>query len=116
MHSPADDPSALARLRSMLRELYEGTSQRSVRFRYALLAFDIVTVAFIIATSFLPTTDVTDTIDILFGLLILADFAARLLISRRPMRQFSRLSTWTDIIAIVSFLAPLAGEALGFLR
>ena len=116
MHPAADDLSALSRLRRTLRELYEGSTERSVRFRYALLAFDIVTVLFIIATSFLPSTDVTDFIDVAFGLLILADFTARLLISRRPMRQFTKFSTWTDIVAIASFLAPLAGEALGFLR
>jgi voltage-gated potassium channel len=116
MQSPADDTSVLASLRRTLRELYEGSTERSVRFRYALLAFDVVTVLFIIATSFLPSTDVTDFIDVAFGILILADFAARLLISRRPLRQFSRLSTWTDVVAIVSFLAPLAGEAGGFLR
>jgi voltage-gated potassium channel len=116
MQSPPDDTSALASLRRTLRGLYEGSTERSVRFRYALLAFDVVTVLFIIATSFLPSTDVTDFIDVAFGILILADFAARLLISRRPLRQFSRLSTWTDVVAIVSFLAPLAGEAGGFLR
>src|SRR5262249_31994284 len=44
------------------------------------------------------------------------DFGARLFISRTPLRDFGRLSTWTDIVAIVSFLAPLAGEAGGFLR
>jgi len=32
------------------------------------------------------------------------------------LREFTRISTWTDLIAIVSFLAPLAGEAGGFLR
>ena len=32
------------------------------------------------------------------------------------MRDLTRVSTWTDIIAIVSFLAPLAGEGGGFLR
>jgi voltage-gated potassium channel len=31
------------------------------------------------------------------------------------LREFTRISTWTDLIAIVSFLAPLA-EAGGFLR
>ena len=52
----------------------------------------------------------------MFGALILADFAARLFISRNRMRDLTRVSTWTDIIAIVSFLAPLVGEAGGFLR
>jgi voltage-gated potassium channel len=103
-------------LQTTLRALYEGATPRGVRFRYALLAFDVVTILFIIATSFLPSTDVTDLIDVAFGMLILADFAARLFISRQRLRDLTRLATWTDIVAVVSFLAPLAGEAGGFLR
>jgi voltage-gated potassium channel len=103
-------------LKSSIRELYEGETPRGIRFRYGLLAFDIVTVLFIVVTSFLPASEITEAFDIVFGVLILADFAARLFISRRPLRQFTRLSTWTDLIAIGSFLAPLAGEAGGFLR
>ena len=88
----------------------------SVRFRYTLLAFDMVTVLFIVATSFLPSDEIIETLDVLFGVVILADFSARLLISRHRLREFTRFSTWTDLVAIVSFLAPLAGEAGGFLR
>jgi len=106
----------LTDLRRTLRELYEGSSPRGIRFRYALLVFDIITVLFIIVTSFLPATDLTDIIDILFGILILADFSARMFISNHRFRELRRISTWTDIVAIVSFLAPLAGEAGGFLR
>ena len=71
---------------------------------------------FIIATSFLPPSEIIETLDVLFGIVILADFAARLIVSRRRLREFTRFSTWTDIVAIVSFLAPLAGEGGGFLR
>ena len=105
-----------ARFRKTIRALYEGATPRGVRFRYALLAFDIVTVLFIVATSFLPLNETIETLDILFGAVILADFAARLLISRHRLREFTKFSTWTDMVAIVSFLAPLAGEAGGFLR
>ena len=51
-----------------------------------------------------------------FGLLILADFCARLYVSPHPVREFGHPSTWADIVAIFSFLAPVAGEGLGFLR
>ncbi len=105
-----------ASLQKQIRSLYEGATPSGIFFRYALLAFDIVTVLFIIATSFLPSSQVIETLDVLFGLVILADFSARLLVSRHRLRDFTRLSTWTDIVAIVSFLAPLAGEAGGFLR
>ena len=105
-----------ASLKTDIRRLYEGATPRGVRFRYALLAFDIVTVLFIIATSFLPPSQIIETLDVLFGIGILADFAARLLVSRHRLREFTKISTWTDMVAIVSFLAPLAGEAGGFLR
>ena len=99
-----------------IRSLYEGATPNGVRFRYGLLVFDIVTVLFIIATSFLPSNDITEALDVVFGAVILADFSARLLASRRRLHEFTRFSTWTDVVAIISFLAPLAGEAGGFLR
>ena len=114
--SGEDSAMSLGGFRKTIRYLYEGATPEGVRFRYALLAFDVVTVLFIIATSFLPSNDVIETLDVLFGLVILADFAARLFVSRHRLRDFSQFSTWTDIVAIVSFLAPLAGEAGGFLR
>ena len=103
-------------LKSRIRQLYEGETPGGIRFRYALLVLDIVTVLFIIATSFLPRNRAIESLDVVFGVLILADFSARLIISRQPLKDFTRLSTWTDIVVIVSFLAPLAGEAGGFLR
>lgn len=99
-----------------LRHLYEGHAEDARRFRYGLLIFDLVTLAFIIGTSFLPRTDLVEWLDVAFGLVILADFTARLLISRGRWRDVWRLSTWADVAAIVSFLAPLVGEAAGFLR
>jgi voltage-gated potassium channel len=106
----------IASLKTYIRQLYQGKTERGVRFRYALLVFDIVTVLFIIATSFLPSSEIIETLDVLFGIGILADFSARLLISRHRLREFTRFSTWADVVAIISFLAPLAGEAGGFVR
>ena len=87
-----------------------------MRFRYVLLALDVVTVLFIVATSFVPRTKIVETLDVVFGIWILADFSARLLVSRQRLREFTRVSTWTDIVVIISFLAPFSGEAGGFLR
>lgn len=61
------------------------------------------------------SSQIIETLDVLFGIEILSDFTARLLVSRHRLREFTA-STWTDVVAIVSFLAPLAGEAGGFLR
>ena len=103
-------------LKRRIRLLYENDAPAGTRFRYGLLLLDIVTVLFIVATSFLPRTKAVESLDVVFGILILADFSARMIISRHPLHDLARLSTWTDIVVIISFLAPLAGEAGGFLR
>jgi voltage-gated potassium channel len=108
--------SPLRRLRDWLTDLYEGRSAEANRFRYGLLAFDLLTLAFIVATSFLPRNIVVEIADVAFGLFILADFCARLFISDRRWRDLLSPYTWADAAAIVSFLAPLAGEPGGFLR
>lgn len=99
-----------------LRELYEGDTPRAHRFRYGLLVFDIVSVLFIVVTSFVPPTGAVELLDVLFGLVILADFLARLAISPQRWRDLLNPMTWVDILAIISFLAPIAGEGAGFLR
>jgi voltage-gated potassium channel len=99
-----------------LRDLYEDRTLRGRRFRYGLLAFDVVTIVFIVATSFIPRAPVVEVLDVLFGIVILADFAARLAISRQPFRELLHPATWADIAAIISFLAPIIGEGVGFLR
>ncbi|MDF0599973.1 ion channel [Psychromarinibacter sp. C21-152] len=99
-----------------LRHLYEGRSAAAHRFRYALLAFDLGTIAFVIVTSFFPHTRPVEIADAVLGAVILADFLARFSIDRRKAHFFVRPATWADVVAMVSFLAPIAGEGFGFLR
>jgi voltage-gated potassium channel len=113
---PGDAQAERPSLRERLRLLYFGKSQTAHRFRYGLLAFDIGTILFIIGTSFVSRAPWLEWLDLVFGLLILADFCARLYVSPHPMREFAHLSTWADMVAIFSFLAPVVGEGLGFLR
>ena len=108
--------TSVERARAWLRHLYEGGTPEAHQFRYALLAFDLITLGFIVATSFLPRRGAVEVLDVVFGLIILADFGARLFISRHRLRDFLHPATWADVAAIVSFLAPLVGEAAGFLR
>jgi voltage-gated potassium channel len=101
---------------STLRYLYESDAPAAHRFRYGLLAFDIVTILFIVATSFVPGNGTTEKLDIAFGVVILVDFIARLTISRHKLRDIIHPASLADVGAIISFLAPVAGEAAGFLR
>lgn len=103
-------------LRERLRLLYHGRSVAAHRFRYGLLAFDIVTIIFIVGTSFIPREPWIEYLDVIFGLVILADFCARIWVSPHPVREFAHPATWADMVAIFSFLAPIVGEGLGFLR
>lgn len=104
------------RLIDQLRILYEGDSASAHRFRYGLLIFDIATIVFIVVTSFMERLAVIEWLDVLLGLVILADFAARIAISRNRWKDFAHPATLADLAAIVSFLAPIVGEGIGFLR
>jgi voltage-gated potassium channel len=104
------------RLTNKLRGLYEGTTAEAHRFRYALLVFDLTTILFIVVSSFLPRSHVMEWADVIIGVIILVDFSARLFISRTPWKDLVHPVTLTDIAAIISFLAPVVGEGIGFLR
>jgi voltage-gated potassium channel len=108
--------ASLSSLQQRLRFLYEAEHPSAYRFRYALLAFDVATIVFIIATSFAEHTPLLEAADVVFGIAILADFSARFFISRTRLRDLLHPATWADFVAIISFLAPLAGEGAGFLR
>jgi voltage-gated potassium channel len=99
-----------------LRRLYEGNSAEAHAFRYALLVFDVVTIAFLIVTSFFEHTLAIEVTDALIGLVILADLAARLWIAPRPWRELAHPYGIADLIVIFSFLAPIVGEGFAFLR
>lgn len=99
-----------------LSELYEGDSDRAHLFRYILLAFDLTTIVFVIVTSFFNHPLWVEITDLVVGFLILLDFSARVYVAKKKLRYLTRPSTLADIAAMISFLAPLAGEGLGFLR
>lgn len=101
---------------TFLRDLYEGRGARANRFRYGLVAFDLAAITFVIASSFSARSPAIEAIDMALGAVMLADFAARLAIAPRRLRFLTRPGTLLDAAVIVSFLVPMAGEGLGFLR
>lgn len=103
-------------LKRRLRHLYGSHDEDAQRFRYGILIFDIITVLFIVITSFLPRTQFLEWADAFFGLAILTDFTVRLWISKNRLRELAYPSTWADVAAIASFMAPILGEGAGFLR
>jgi voltage-gated potassium channel len=101
---------------ALLRELYEGESRRAVRFRYGFVIFDFLTIIFVAATSFVEENRLLEAADSAIGLIVLGDFVARLLLSRERLRDLLRLLGLADIAVIISFLAPVSGHEVGFLR
>ena len=67
------------RSKAWVRQLYEGGSPAAHRFRYALARLRSRHAAVHRRTSFAPRNAVVEALDVLFGLVILADFGARLL-------------------------------------
>jgi voltage-gated potassium channel len=106
----------LRRLRSRVRSIYEDDTPFGRRVRDALLAFDLGVMLFVVATSFVPGVAWIEVLDTVLGVLLLVEFVARLFASRTPRRELLHPWTWVDAVAIASFLAPVAGEAFGFLR
>lgn len=102
--------------RARLRELYEGHGETGDRFRYGLLAFDLATVCYLVASSFLPRGAHNYAIDMAIGVVFLADLLARLLIARKPLRELFSFWGIADLLVILSLLFPLWGEGLAFLR
>jgi voltage-gated potassium channel len=96
--------------------LYSGRNVNCRIFFYALLVFDLASLLFIIATSFLPRSNLIRGLDVAFGIAFLVELAFRLAGSRRLDRELLRVTTWTDVAAIVSLLAATTSEAAGFLR
>jgi voltage-gated potassium channel len=97
-----------------LRELYEGGSPRAHTFRDALFIFDVIAIVYVIVSSFVPPNHVAESINRVFGVLVLADLIARIAISPKPKRELVRPVTIAEFVAAISFLWPLGGGA--FLR
>jgi voltage-gated potassium channel len=103
-------------LRETLKELYTWDTPRAHRFRYCLLAFDLITIAFVIGSSFTTHGPIVEVIDVIIGIVLVADFVARLWISNNRLRELVHPYGIIDLIVIVSLLAPIVGEGLAFLR
>jgi voltage-gated potassium channel len=105
-----------ASLRMRLRDLYEGGGKRAYEFRYGLLVFDVVTLVFVILTSFTPQGTAVKAVGVGFGLVILADVLARLWIAPNRWRCLFSFGMLADLVATLAFLAPILAHDLGFLR
>ena len=109
----AECPAASRRTARGLRHLYESGEPSARRFRYGLLALDIISVTWIILVSFLPASPLILVADVALGTALLAELAMRLAASRRPLRDLLHPYGLADLVSIATLL--LLGT-LGFLR
>lgn len=110
------DGQAPWRLRSWLRELYFGSDLRATRFQLALLAFDLLTVTFFLATTFLPLSGWLLAADMVIAAGLALEFAARLYVSPQPLQYLRQPMAIIDMIVLASLLLPALAPNLGFLR
>ncbi len=107
----------MADLRRRLKNLYEGAQPKAVRFRYALILFDAVTILFFIATAHLTHGPGLTLLSQAAGLVIALDLAARLWVADDRGQLFWRIYTLADVIVLVSLLLdPFLTGNLAFLR
>jgi voltage-gated potassium channel len=105
-----------AGLREWLQGLYFGGDDRARRFRYGLIAFDLVTILVFIVSSFAGNERWLIALDLVFAVLLSVELAARLL--AEPARKEALLSftTLADIVVILSLVLAAFAENLAFLR
>lgn len=115
-NQPIQKPQELPRLKAKLRELYEGDTQAAHEFRYGLLALDILTIVYLITSTFFYGSLVIELADIIFGAYVALDLAARFYIADKKRAFLLSPLTIIDMVVMASFLAPLVGENLAFLR
>lgn len=99
-----------------LKKLYGGASLTATRFRFGLLAFDMITVIYFIAASMVPATEWVLYLDIIIAIVLTIDFAARMWISSQRIRYVLSVAGLVDLIVIVTLLIPLIAQNFAFLR
>ena len=105
-------------LKQILISLYLGQHRRATLFRYVLIAFDLATIMFFVATVAVPLTPMLLVINTIAGVLILMDFSARFWIAEDRSKMLKQIYTLADIVVIATLLvAPLFHlHSLAFLR
>ncbi|HMB77718.1 MAG TPA: hypothetical protein VKN76_15075, partial [Kiloniellaceae bacterium] len=103
-------------MREILKRLYYGDDLTARCFRFGLLAFDLITVVFFIASSALEPSTTLYVVDYGIAVILTADFIARSAIANRPWRFVLQFTSFLDLAVIVSLLLPAFIDNLAFLR
>jgi voltage-gated potassium channel len=103
--------------------LYSGYGKWPAAFRWAMLGFDLATIALFLVHPLLSWRDgVTEStglwlyVDIFIAVVITADFLARLYIERNKLRFFLNPINIADLLVVATIIAPFFMQNLIFLR
>lgn len=106
----------MKKILGQIKELYENDTPRAHRFHYFLLTMDVITLIFLIVSTFFHGNFIIELLDIFFGVYIALDYVARMSIAKNKTAFALAPLNIFDLAVILSFLAPLIGENLAFLR
>ncbi len=112
----APRPNRIRRLRSQLRRLYFSSEPGARAFRLVMLAIDVALLVYFIAASFHYQAPWHVKADFVIAVVLTLEWLARLWIYDLRLKLFRQISTWTDLLVILSLVAPLLNESLLFLR
>lgn len=116
-HLSGANQITLSHMKNTVVALYTGASPRSVAFRYTLIAFDFLTIAYFIITASLPDTLSLIVISRVFGLIIFIDLSLRIWVSHDRLLLLRQPYVIADLIVIASFfINPFIAVNLSFLR
>jgi voltage-gated potassium channel len=100
----------------VLAELYTGRSETAVRFRFGLLAFDLLVIASFIVTTIVGLPPWLMIMDLALAVIIAADLTARYIIKPSRKAYLLDIFNWTDFIVVLSLTAPAVFGTFAFLR
>ena len=103
-------------IQNRLRLLYHGDTRAARVFQYSLASFDLLILAYIVASSFFPREAWMVTADFAFGIGVVIELSLRLLAAKPLRKEILHPQTLVDVVVIFSLLVPLWGQDLAFLR
>jgi voltage-gated potassium channel len=111
--APDGEPPSL---RKRLRRLYHGDDLAASRFRWFMLAVDVVTIALFVELTFVTEAEWIIALELALGVILLGDLLARIYIDSRPWALLFKPLTLVDAVVVFSMLAAAFTDNLGFLR
>ncbi|WP_420393449.1 potassium channel family protein [Acuticoccus sp.] len=113
---PRDRGTRWGQAITVLRELYFGFTPMSRRFRFTVLAFDVVTISYFVTTTVTGTAERFQELDVAIGVVLMLDLIARTLATRRSVRQLASVTFYIDLVVIVALFGSAVVPNLDFAR